>query len=66
MINPETCPHKDGYEGVDGGGGMNFICGRCGALVHLTPFGRKILIDDARKRFPESKSLKVDKWEEEK
>jgi hypothetical protein len=64
IIDPETCPHKEGYEGANDGA-TNCICSRCGALINNTPFGKVLLLKDARDRFPEAKDLKVEKWDED-
>jgi len=66
-IKTEKCYHTEGYSLTGGNGGAeNFICGRCGALVNNTPFGKKLLVKDARTRYPDAeKRLKVDKWEQE-
>jgi hypothetical protein len=65
-INPKTCPHNNGYVTAEGGLSQNFVCTRCGALVNNTPFGKELIMRDARKRFPELSELDVEAWERDK
>ena len=64
-IDPKTCNHSNGYVVARGGMAENFICSRCGALVNNTPFGKKLLLEDARERWPECKNYDVEKWKQE-
>lgn len=41
------------YNLVDGGGAMNCICANCRAYLNNTPFGVKVLYEDASKIRPE-------------
>jgi hypothetical protein len=64
-INPKTCPHAKGYLTTIEGLAQNFICSRCGALVNNTPFGKELLSEDARDRFPEAATwAEVERWKD--
>jgi hypothetical protein len=55
-----SCNSKGEAHAIDGMG--TFVCLNCGALVLWTPFRIELLLDDARKRFPELSTLPVTKW----
>ena len=64
-IDPKTCPHAEGYVTAEGGLAQNFVCARCGALVNNTPFGKELLLEDARDRFPElATQFDVERWKD--
>jgi len=61
QLKPENCWHVDGYETA----GTNFICAKCGALVNNTPFGKKVILEDARDAFPRvAVKLDVERWKD--